>query len=141
MLLFIYACIFILNLVAILLTYRFLGNDLGKKEKGIFIIVGIAVMYLLVTLVYWLSTKSVNLGQSMGEGQNLITFAFVPVNSIVILPFLASSYKSLKMGKMENEIFKRRAILLAAILLVVLVIEFFYFKDIQTGILNLVNRS
>ncbi len=141
MLLFIYVCIFILNLVAILLTYRFLGNELEKKEKGIFIIVGIAVMYLLVTIVYWLSTKSINLGQSMGEGQNLITFAFVPVNSMLILPFLASSYKSLKMGNMEDIIFKRRTILLVVVLLVVLIFEFFYFKDIQTGILNLINRS
>lgn len=141
MLLFIYVCIFILNAVAIILTYRFLGNEMDKKEKGIFIIIGIALMYILVTFVYWLSTKSVNLGEVANEGQNLITFAFVPVNSMVILPFLASSYKYLKSGKMEGEIFKRRLILLAVVLVIVLVIEFFYFKDIQNGILNLVNRK
>lgn len=141
MLLFIYLCIFILNAIAILLTYRFLGNQMEKKEKGIFIIIGIALMYILVTFVYWLSTKSVNLGEVANEGQNLITFAFVPVNSMVILPFLASSYKYLKSGKMEGEIFKHRVILLAVVLVVVLVIEFFYFKDIQNGILNLVNKQ
>ncbi len=141
MLLFIYICIFILNAVAILLTYRFLGNDLEKKEKGIFIVVGVALMYLLVTLVYYLSTKNMNLGYVTNEGQNLITFSFVPVNAILILPFLASSYKYLRMGKIEKNIFKRRIVLLLVLLLVILVIEFFYFKNIQAGILSIVSSG
>lgn len=140
MILFIYLCILILNIVAILLTYRFLGTELEKKEKWIFVAIGIAVMYLLVTSVYWLSTKQVNLGEAANPAQNLITFTFVPVNSILILPFLANSYRLIKLGKLDTQTFKKRAILLAIILFIVLLFEFFYFKDIQTGILNIIQN-
>ena len=139
--LFIYFCILILNILAVFLTYRFLGNDTEKKERWIFIIVGFAVMYMLVSIVYWLSTKNIDLGIAESTAKNLITFAFVPVNAIAVLPFLARSYSYLKMGRLQQDKFKNRIILLIAILVIVLIIEFFYFKNIQTGILNIINAK
>ena len=137
MLVFIYLCILLLNVVAILLTYHCLGKEMDKKSKGIFIVIGIAVIYLLVSFVYWVSTKDIDLGVNSDVGKNLITFTFVPVNAIIILPFLASSYRNLKDGKLKIEPFRNRCILLGVILFVALLIEFFYFKDIQNGILSI----
>lgn len=141
MILFIYLCILVLNVVAILLTYRSLGTELEKKEKYICVIVGIAIMYMIVTCVYWLSTKNIDLGQASSTAKNLITFSFVPVNSILVLPFLASSYKHLKAGRLQTEKFRNRAILILAVLVVILIFEFFYFKDIQNGILSVINAA
>ena len=141
MIIFIYMCILALNLVAIFLTYHFLGKEMEKKAKGIFIIVGIAVIYMLVSLVYWIGTKDIDLGNNESFGKNLITFTFVPVNAIVILPFLASSYKNLQEGKLKSEPFRNRCILLAIVLIILLIIEFFYFKDIQTGIYNMLQNA
>ena len=93
MLAFIYIFILILNVVSIVLTYHFLGKDMDKKSKGIFIVIGIAFIYLLVSLVYWLGTMNIDLGVDGDTGKDLITFTFVPVNSIIIMPFLANSYK------------------------------------------------
>ncbi|MCI9087484.1 MAG: hypothetical protein HFJ32_02865 [Clostridia bacterium] len=141
MVIFIYICILALNLVAIFLTYHFLGKEIDKKAKGIFIIVGIAVIYMLVSLVYWIGTKDIDLGNNESFGKNLITFTFVPVNAIVILPFLASSYKNLQLGKLKSETFRNRCILLGIVLIILLIIEFFYFKDIQTGIYNMLQNA
>lgn len=141
MILFIYACILALNLVAIFLTYYFLGKEMDKKTKGIFIIVGIAVIYMLVSFVYWIGTKDIELGVSESFGKNLITFTFVPVNAIIILPFLASSYKNLKVGRLKVENFRNRCILLAIALIILLVMECSYFKDIQTGIYNMLESA
>ena len=141
MILFIYACILALNLVAIFLTYYFLGKEMDKKTKGIFIIVGIAVIYMLVSFVYWIGTKDIELGVSESFGKNLITFTFVPVNAIIILPFLASSYKNLKAGRLKVENFRNRCILLAIALIILLVMECSYFKDIQTGIYNMLESA
>lgn len=135
MLAFIYICILLLNLVAILLTYHFLGKDMDKKSKGIFIIIGIAAIYLLVTFVYWIGTKNIDLGNAKETCKNLVTFTFVPVNAIIIMPFLASSYRKLKNGDLKIEPFRNRCILLGIILVIALIIEFFYFKNIQNGIL------
>lgn len=140
MIVFIYACILSLNLIAILLTYHFLGKEMDKKSKGIFIIVGIAVIYALVSFTYWISTKNIDLGESGKIGQNLITFTFVPVNAIIILPFLANSYRLFQAGKLKLIPFRNRCIVLVTILVVLLIMEFFYFKDIQNGILNMLQN-
>lgn len=141
MIAFIYICILILNVVAVLLTYHFLGKDVDKKSKGIFIIIGVAVIYMLVSFVYWISTKDIELGTSGDLGKNLITFTFVPVNAIIILPFLASSYKKMKAGNIQVEHFRNRAILLGVVLLILLIIDFFYFKDVQSGILAILQNK
>ncbi len=138
MTLFIYLCILILNLVAIFLTNRFLGKTMPKKERWIFIIVGIAIIYILVSGVFWLSTKDIEISSNSSLGSNFITFTFVPVNSILILPFLARSYQYWKEGRLKTEVFRNRGILLAVLLVIILIIEFFYFKDILNGILSLV---
>ena len=134
MLAFIYICILLLNIVAILLTYHFLGKDMDKKSKGIFIVVAIAVMYALVTSIYWIATKDIDLGNAKETCKNLVTFAFVPVNIIIIMPFLASSYRKFQNKSLKFEPFRNRCILLGIILIIALIIEFFYFKDIQNGI-------
>ena len=139
MIAFIYICILALNIVAVLLTYKFLGKDIEKKEKGIFIIIGIAIMYVIVNLAYWIGTHDIAINVSDDIGKNLMVFTFVPVNSIIVLPFLASSYKYYKEGRLKPEVFRNRVILLAVILIVVFIFEIFYFKDIQLGILNMLS--
>ena len=99
MVIFIYLCILLLNIVAIFMTYKFLGEDFEKKEKSIFLVVGIAIMYMIVSLVYWLSTRGVDLGINNEIGKNFVVFTFVPINSMLVLPFLASSYKYFKQGR------------------------------------------
>lgn len=141
MIIFIYLCILALNIVAILINYRFLGTEIDKKEKMIFIIIGIAIMYMTVSVVYGLSIKDTSQERLLEITKNYMIFTFVPVNAILVLPFLASSYKYLKAGKLKREVFRNRIILLAVILVVILIIEFFYFQDIQRGILSIVQAK
>lgn len=141
MVIFIYLCILLLNIVAIFMTYKFLGEDFEKKEKSIFLVVGIAIMYMIVSLVYWLSTRGIDLGINNEMGKNFIIFTFVPINSMLVLPFLASSYKYFKQGRLKTQNFKNRIILIAVILIIVLVLEFFYFKDIQNSILSMIQAA
>ncbi len=141
MVIFIYLCILILNVVAVFMTYKFLGEDFEQKQKLTFIVVGIAIMYMLVSLIYWLSTKNIDLGTTNEMGKNFIVFTFVPINSMIVLPFLASSYKYFKQGRLKTQNFKNRIILIAVILIIVLVLEFFYFKDIQNSILSMIQAA
>lgn len=138
MIIFIYLCILLLNIVAIFMTYKILGENFEKKEKSIFLVVGIAIMYMIVSLVYWLSTRGVDLGINNEIGKNFVVFTFVPINSMLVLPFLASSYKYFKQGRLKKQNFKNRIILLCVILIIALILEFFYFKDIQNSILNMI---
>lgn len=141
MIIFIYLCILLLNVAAVFMIYKFLGPDIEKKEKLIFVVIGIAILYVAVTLTYWLSTKSINMNEYGDLGKNFITFTFVPVNSFIALPFLANSYKRLKEDKIKMEHFRNRCILFGLILVIILTIEFFYFKNIQMGIINILQAS
>ena len=138
---FIYLCILVLNVVAVLITLHFLGKGMDKKAKGIFIIVGIAIMYMLVTGVYWLSTDKIEMQELSEAVQNFIIFTFVPLNAILILPFAASSFKHFRNGKLRGDKLRNRYILLAIVFLIILIIEFFYFKDIQLGIIDIINSK
>ena len=132
--------IFLLNVVAIALTYYCL-EDSDKKEKLIFIAVGIAIIYMLTSFVYGISTKDVELKEVSEIGKNLITFLFVPINAILVLPIIAKSYKKMKSGRIKSEHFRNRVVILGIVLVILLIIECSYFKDIQNGVVKIVQDS
>ncbi len=107
---------------------KFLGEDFEKKRKINFSsswnsynvydsIIGILVKY----------KRGIDLGINNEMGKNFIIFTFVPINSMLVLPFLASSYKYFKQGRLKKQNFKNRIILLCVILIIVLILEFFLF--------------
>ena len=65
--------IIILNIVSIVLMYYCLA-DLTKKEKLIYIAAGTALMYILTTIVYWISTRGIEMTEvsEMGKKSNYI---------------------------------------------------------------------
>lgn len=132
--------ILIANIVAMVLMYYCLG-DLGKKEKLIFIGAGVGIMYILTSIVYWISTYGIEMTEVSEIGKNLITFLFVPVNSLLVLPLLAKSYAKFKSGRLDLRIFLNRGIALGVLLLIVLVVECIYFKNIQVQVVELIKNN
>lgn len=132
--------IIILNIVSIVLMYYCLA-DLTKKEKLIYIAAGTALMYILTTIVYWISTRGIEMTEVSEMGKNLITFLFVPINGIIILTLFAKSYYNYKMGGLDGSVLKKRAMVLGVILLIILIIECIYFKNIQEQVVNLINEQ
>ncbi len=128
------------NVISIVLMYYCLG-DLAKKEKFIFIAVGTGIMYILTSIVYWISTNGIEITEVSETGKNLITFLFVPVNAILVLPILAKSYSKTKFGSLKSDVFIKRGIVLGILLLVVFIIECNYFKNIQEGVVNLIKQN
>ncbi len=128
--------IIILNIVSIALMYHCLG-DTPKKEKLIFIAAGIAIMYVLTSIVYWISTRNIEVTEVSETGKDLITFLFVPINGILILPIFAKSYYKYKEGSLDEKVLRGRGIVLAVVLLIILIIECAYFENIQEQVVNM----
>lgn len=137
---FIVLFILLINVVNIFAMYKLLGNDIGKKEKVIFIAVGVAVMYMIVSAVYWLSSIGMN-EKAADAGRDFITFTFVPVNGLCVLTFLSSSYKKYKAGRLKANILRNRCVALIGVLIILLIVEFFYFKNIQNNALEMLNNN
>ena len=132
--------ILIINVVTITLVYYCLSDSL-KKEKIIFIAVGIAIIYVLTSLVYWISTKDIKIKEVSETCKNLIIFLFVPINAIITLPIVAKSYNKYKMGTLKKDKFRNRIIVIGGMLLIVLIIECSYFKNIQNGVIQLIEKN
>lgn len=129
--------IIILNIVSIVLMYYSL-RDLNKKEKLIFIAAGTALMYILTSIVYWISTKNIEITEVSETGKDLITFLFVPINGILVLPLFAKSFYKFRFGSLDKKILINRGIVLGVLLLIILIIECVYFKNIQQQVVNLI---
>lgn len=121
-----------INAIAILLTYQFI-KKLPKMEKIIFIAVSFAIMYALVSIIYWISGFGIN--SKINEvAKDFITFIFVPINIILLIPFIAAKYNKYRFKEIKKEEFIKRIIIIGIIGIVILLIECFYFKNIKTNI-------
>lgn len=124
------------NIVAIVIVYQILKKQ-PKKEILIFIASGVAVIYIAISLIYWLSGFGIekNIHES---SKNFITFMFVPINIILFMPYLAIQYKKIrqnkKIEKYDIENLSKKVTIVILIFIAISIGEFFYFKNIQNNI-------
>ena len=55
-------------------------KDIEKKEKFIFIAVGVAIIYGITALVHWIGIQELDEVYQDGIAKDLVTFLFVPIN-------------------------------------------------------------
>ena len=133
--------IVIIHVVLLLATYYNL-NTLSKKERWLFILIGIGIMYFLSTIVFSITDIGIDYGNEEAKEMItiLLTFTFVPINGIITLPFLASSYNKYKADMLSKDAFKKRIIILAIIFIICYIFEFFYMKSIKVNMLEMVEQ-
>ena len=122
----------IVNILAILIVYKFL-KKLPKKEILVFLAVSVAIIYILISIVYWFSGFGIE--ENIHEkSKKYVIYVFVPVNIILFVPFIAAKYNKLKSKDIKLEKFIKNVMITFIIMIIVLVVEFFYFKKIQQNI-------
>lgn len=130
----------ILNALCIFLMFKFLKN-IDKKEKFIFIVAGVAIVYVLTLFAHWVSTIGLDEMYKTGTGKDLVIFLFAPINGLIVLPALANSYYSYKENKLSlNILFKRVSVLLIPLIIAV-VLECIFIKNVQVPVTNMVSES
>lgn len=138
--LFITLFIAIANIVAILLIYHSFDKNLEKTKKLLYTMISMGVMYILILIVYFFSSIGLP-KEATTESKDMITFTFVPVNAIILLPILIRSFNKRKNKTITTGQLNARAIIVVIIGIIVLISEFFYFRNIQKGILELVTQK
>lgn len=132
--------IIVLNAVSIILMYRSL-NNISSKEKLIYIAAGTVLMYFLTSIIYWISTRNIEITEVSRTGKDLIIFLFVPINGIIVLPLFAKSYCKFKDNKLSSRVFRNRGIALGILLLIILIVECAYFENIQRQVEIMINEK
>lgn len=117
------------NTIAIGIIYQFI-RKLPKKEILVFIAISFAIIYIAISIVYWISGFGIE--ESIHEGaKSYVIYLFVPVNVILFVPYLASQYRKLRQKQIKSRQLKNKCIIMAILLLLVLVLEYFYFNTMQ----------
>lgn len=128
--------ILVANIIAIVSTYFSFGKKLGKDKKMMYTMIAIGVIYILTLIVYLLSSIGVNNSNVTSASREMITFTFVPVNTIILLPFLIRSFEKAKNKEIKTAKLNQRVIIVVVIAVILMITEFFYFRNIQKNIID-----
>lgn len=120
------------NIISIGVVYQFI-KKLEKRQKLLFIAISVAFMYIITSIIYWVSGFGIE--KIIHESsKNFIIYLFVPVNVIIFIPYFAAQYMKFKLKKIKAEKFANRVSILFIILIILLIVECFYFRNIQSNI-------
>ena len=125
----------VVNAVALFIIYQFV-KKMSKMNKIIFIAISFAVNYMLVSFVCMLSAWGME-ETIIEQSKTYLTYVFVPVNIILSIPFLVTSYQKYKDKKLKPEKFVKRGIAVGIFMVIVLVIEYFYFQSVFENIIDI----
>ncbi len=136
----IYLFILIANVVAILLIYHSFDRNIEKTKKLLYTMISMGLIYILVLIIYFFSSIGLD-KETTTKAKDMIIFSFVPVNAIILVPFLLRSFNRSKDREITIEQLNKRAITVAIIGIVLIIGEFFYFRNIEKGIINMINEQ
>ena len=123
------------NIIAITITYQII-KKMPKRNKIIFLAISVAIMYILVSIVYWISGFGIE-AKIHSALKNFVTYLIVPINVVLFVPYFALQYKKFIHKQLKVEQFSKKLSILVTILIVVLVVEYFYFVNIQKNVKNI----
>ena len=133
------AFIVVINLASVFVIYKVLSN-IELKNKIILVVIGEIVMYVILFIVYGISSAGVN-ETIVNSSRQIILFTFLPINIICIELPIMLSLKKLQQGDIDNDKFNRRMAITLIIGIIILILEFNYIKNIQTGISNFITNA
>lgn len=126
------AFIVLINLSSIFVVYKSLSN-IEIKNKLTLIAIGEIVMYVILFIVYSISSSGVDVAV-VNSSRQIILFTILPINIVCIELPLMLTLKKLQQGDIEEPQFKKRMAIFLIIAVIILVLEFIYIKNIQAGI-------
>ena len=106
-----------------------------------YLAVGTLFIIVLTLLLFGISSIGVNYPKQemIGEVRKVILLTFVPLNGIIVLPQLASLFARVKSGMLSKDELAKKIRILAIIFIILVIIECIYFKNIQGGIIEIIN--
>ena len=127
--------------ISIVWVWHNLGN-IERPRKIAFIIIGLAIIYLITLIIYNFSNPDIIYPSEEIEKyvSNVLIMIFTGLNSLILLPFIANLFDKILEEEIEKEQVKKRLIIILVIFVICIFIEKGYLKDTQEGIINIYNE-
>lgn len=132
----------ILYIILISSTLHSLRLVENTKTKVGFIVTGFILMLVSIWITFYISISGLNYAnvQMIGKVRNVLIAVFVPVNGLIVMPYLANMLSKIGANEISQDKFKKRLIILSIIYFAILIFECSYFKSTQIGIIEMIGK-
>ena len=111
-------------------------------EKIIYIAIGL--MLSLVITVYLFNMSAKGVGYPVEEMfltvRNAIILAIMPINAIMIMPYIGKQIAKLKFDEITEDKFVKKILIFIVVVMALAIFETKYLTNMQLGILNIMNN-
>ena len=137
---FIIVVLFIIYIVCAWNSTKEFENNLLRIS---FIFVETLFITLLTLILFWISKIGVEYPKKemIGEVRKIILLSFIPINGFIILTQTASIFAQAKSGMVSKEDMQKKIKRLVIIFIVLIVFEAIYFKNIQNGMIIIIQNK
>ena len=137
---FIIVVLFIIYIVCAWNSTKVFENTLLRIS---FILVGTLFITLLTLILFWISKIGVKYPKKemIGEVRKIILLSFIPINGFLTLTQSASIFAQAKSGMVSKEEMKKKIKRLVIIFIILIVFEAIYFKNVQNGMIRIIQNK
>ena len=135
--------IIILFLVYIFWTWNNTKCFEGNIIRISYILIGTLFITLLTYIIFLISKNGMKYPNEdiAKELRNIILRVFIPINGFITLPRIANIIGKIKNDEIDGEKLKKKIIIFSIVNIIVIIFECIYFKNIQNGILQIINSK
>ena len=139
----IYFIVFMLFVVYIVWTWNSTKEFEDLKIRIAYLLVGTLFIAMVTLIIFLVSKIGVNYPKKemIGEVRRIVLLCFIPINGFITLTQCASIFAQAKSGMVSKEHMQKKIKRLVIIFIVLIVFETIYFKNIQNGMIRIIQNK
>lgn len=139
----IYFIVFLLFVVYIVWTWNSTKEFEDQKIRIAYLIVGTLFIAMVTLIIFLVSKIGVNYPKKemVGQVQKIVLLVFTPINGFVVLTQFSSVFQQIRSGMVSKEHMQKKIKRLVIIFIVLIVFETIYFKNIQNGMIRIIQNK
>ena len=137
--------IFVIIAIFVLVLIAWMWSSLGNIEKPTKIacmVGGLVIVYILTFIIYNISKIGITYEdiEVMKVVRTVFVGIFTIINGCIILPYSFRKLDQINNEEIQKEQLTKSIIILVIIVVVLFIFESMYLKDIQQGIISMMNK-
>ncbi len=139
----IYFIVFLLFVVYIVWTWNSTKEFEDQKIRIAYLIVGTLFIAMVTLIIFLVSKIGVNYPKKemVGQVQKIVLLVFTPINGFVVLTQFSSVFQQIRSGMVSKEKMNKKIKTLLIVFTILIIIECIYFKNVQYGIIKIINSK
>ena len=135
--------IFVLFVIYIVFVWNSTKEFENTTIRVSYILIGTLFITILTLILFWISKIGVEYPkrEMIGEVRRIVLLVFIPINGFITLTQAASIFAQAKSGMVSKEDMQKKIKRLVIIFIILIVIEAIYFKNIQNGMINIIQNK